>query len=202
MIGQIIQPLVQQFQKHLGWYWFSRYDCTAQDDSGDCDISKIPADFMDQSTKHYRSVRFRYTIQAEKTSEFETACGKLITDKDCAFSDFLPYVPLGDLADDRHLEEPRTPERQSERAELVVQNYFSLAKICLHALKGPDQDGHFFLPHYQKQPGTPTPPFSVIHHILCNMTDLPLWVGLDQLRPFGPTNQNQSSSPNIYRVHF
>jgi hypothetical protein len=202
MLGIIVHPVVQQFQKDLAWYWFTRYDCTAQMDEGDCDISKIPTEFMDQNTKHYRSVRFRYAIVPDKTTEFEKACLTFIDDAKCAASDFRAYSLIADLGNTRHLEDPRTPEREKERAQLVVENYFSLARICLHALRGPDQNGHFSLPHYQQQPGTPTPPFSAIHHVLCNMTDIPLFVGILQPRPFGPQNQNNQFEQHVYRVGF
>ena len=201
LIGNVIAPVVKQFQSCLDWYWFARYDCPAEMDKGDCNILQIPALFMDVKTKYYRSIRFRYAVGAAKREEMEVACKQMIDQTGCAISGFLAYDYVGDLGGDRHLEEPRTPQRQFERAQLVVENYSSIAKLILHALIGPDANGHFCLPHHINPDPSKETPFRVIHHILCNSTDVPLFVSVAHHTPGGPFNP-PSHEVRYHRVWF
>lgn len=201
LIGRIIVPLVSEYEARLNWFWFSRYDCTSEVDSNDCDISQIPNDFMHPESKHYRSVRFRYSLQSDCSSLFVNSCAKLITDVGCRISGFLPYDLVADLGGDDNLEEPRTVERRQRRAHLVVENYCSIAKLVIHALAGPDPNGCYSLPHHADDNPTHPTPFNRFHHIFCNVTDIPLYVTTAHHAPGGALNAVQHEL-RYHRVWF
>jgi hypothetical protein len=186
MIGQIVAPVVDQFHESLAWYWFTRYKEGRDGSAGDCDLARIPLDFMDQENDSYRSIRFRYAVAAEQCDALEERCRQLINEQGCAISDFRDYEILADLASDRHLEEPRTQERCERRARLVVEQYWAVSKLILDALQGPDEDGRYHLPHHSLSAAELVrgeTPFRTFHHIFCNSTDFPLYVELLQEVP-------------------
>jgi hypothetical protein len=131
---------------------------------------------MDPQTKQYKSVRFRYTVADERQSDLEDQCRRLINTAGCSISDFRDYPILEDLGGDRHLEEPRTAERRQRRAQLVVEDYCSIAKLILDALIGPDSDGRYCLPHHRDPDPQRETPFRVLHHVFCNATNVPLYI--------------------------
>lgn len=201
IIGHIIAPLVASYRKQLSWFWFTRYDLPPEEDSDDCDMSKIPVDFMDGQTRFFRSMRFRYSVASDEQSEFEDECTRLINSSNCAISDFRPYDLVTGLGDDRHLEENRTPERREERSDLVVQLYHRVAKLILHAIVGPDSEGRYCLPHHILRNPDQETPFHVFHHIYCNATDVPLYVRAVHHAPGGARNPPQHSV-QFHRVFF
>jgi len=190
VIGKIICPLVKIHENNLVWFWFTRYDLTKEQDSDDCDINKIPAAFMNPENQHYRSVRFRYCLSDELRESFEHECHTLIIEAQCTISGFRGFDFPEQLGDVRHLEGERTPERIQRRAQLVVENYCSVARLILDALSGPDGEGRYWLPHFNTDPWQSTP-FQVIHHIFCNSTDVPLYVQYPEHVPSGPTSKPQ-----------
>jgi hypothetical protein len=183
VFGAIIAPIVRKYRAGLKWFWFSRYGCPPELDSGDSDFSKVPADFGDPETREFRSVKFRYCLSVRSPyllkhlpKSFEARVRALVAEAGCLITDFRNYDYLADLGGLRHLEPDRTKERMKERADLVAENYCSVAKLILHALKGPDKAwGRYSLPHSFWGPYDGETPFHVIHHILCNMTFLPLY---------------------------
>ncbi len=199
MIGQIIRPSVRQFENSLDWYWFTRYVSPRDEAAVDCDLSAIPANFMDPQTGFYQSIRFRFAVKNDKRGDFENQCRGLIAEAGCAISDFLDYRILDDLGGERHLEEPRTPARRERRAQLVAENYYSVAKLILDALKGPDAEGRYHLPHHE--PFTGETPFQAFHHIFCNATDVPLYIRLVQEVPGDATRPPQFQEVQ-HRVRF
>jgi hypothetical protein len=199
MIGRIIAPVVRQSEDSLDWYWFTRYVTEADEAAGDCNLAAIPANFMHRETGYYQSMRFRYSVQDEAQADFEERCRALIGDAACAISGFLDYQILDDLGGTRHVEEPRTQERRERRAQLVAEHYYSVAKLILDALKGPDPDGRYHLPHHE--PFTGETPFQAFHHIYCNATDVPLFVRLIQQVPGDPTRPPRLEEVS-HRVRF
>ncbi len=187
--GRIIRPMVESCEKYLEWFWFTRYPTPKAESSGDCDIDKIQPTkrFVDPQTGHYHSIRFRYCIPKERVESFEYECGQLIGETGYSISGFLDYDYLTDLADERHLEEPRTVERIQERADLVANHYYSIAKLILHALSEPDECGRYHLPHHSNPVGDTL--FRIAHHIFCNATDVPLFVHYIVNAPGNPPQQ-------------
>lgn len=173
LLGHIIKPSIYEFEQALTWYWFTRYVQTPDGDSGDCVLSDIPKSFMDPGSRYYKSIRFRYAVADDKTGEFEDYVSSLIDHVGCAISDFREYNILEDLGGDRHIEEPRTPERRQRRAQLVVQNYFSVARLILDALAGPDGDRRYWLPHQKNYNPQQETPFGVFRHVYCNAIGVP-----------------------------
>ena len=175
-IARTIAPIVNQYEHDLHWFWFSRYMCPKELDGGDCNIDLIPSEYIEPKTKFYISVRFRYSVNSEICASMEASLQELVKKSGCAISDFRDYDMLQDLGGTRHLEEPRTAERQQQRADLVAANYHSIARLILHAIHGPDADGRYMLPHNMKIGQRDKTPFRVLHHIFCNMTDVPLFI--------------------------
>lgn len=180
VIGGIIAPLVRD-ELSPRWFWFSRYDCSPEMDSGDCDISKIPTDFMVPSNRHFRSVRFRYSVPEEARQAFEDRCLFFIRNVGCAISHFLPYDFLGDLGGARHLGGERTEPRQQCRARLVAEVYQAISRVVIDALVGPDLQGRYQV----EQNDSPENPlgcsFESIHHLFCNITNVPLRVLISKM---------------------
>ena len=173
LLGRIIAPSVSKFEQALTWYWFTRYVQPPDGDSGDCVLADIPESFMDAGNRTYKSIRFRYMVADDRTNEFEDYVRSLVDRIGCAVSDFREYPINEDLGGDRHIEEPRTPERRQRRAQLVVQNYFSVAKLVLDALAGPDVDGRYWLPHQKNYNPQQETPFGVFRHVYCNAIGVP-----------------------------
>ncbi|OEU71079.1 MAG: hypothetical protein BA863_05830 [Desulfovibrio sp. S3730MH75] len=201
VIGRIIAPVVTQFQDALEWYWFTRYVQPADGDTGDCKFAQIPQAFLDPHSGAHKSIRFRYAVEDDTCEAFEEECGRLIEDAGCAISDFRTYPILQDLGGDRHLEEPRTPERREKRAQLVVANYHSIAELILDALIGPDPEGHFSLPHKHDPDPQHETPFRVFHHIFCNASDVPLYVSAIHHVP-GDLQNGPKQEVQFHKVRF
>jgi hypothetical protein len=174
VIGSIIKPSVDNAEG-LEWFWFSRYDCTPEEDSDDCDITKIGKDFQNAQTGHYRSVRFRYSIEDAKADEHEKNCRLLIEKVRCRISDFLPFK-IETLGDNRHLGGDRSAVRQTNRANLVACLYHAVSRTVIDALTGPDAKCRFSVAHNDHGQNPLGSSFQTLHHLFCNITDVPLAV--------------------------
>ena len=201
VIGRIIKPVVANFLDALKWYWFTRYVQPPEGDTGDCNFDQIPQDFIHPQSGLHKSIRFRYAVNDDTCEAFEEQCRELIENVGCAISDFRTYPILEDLGGERHLEEPRTPERVENRANLVVANYHSIAALILDALIGPDEEGHFLLPHHHIADPQQETPFRVLHHIFCNASDVPLYVPLIHNVP-GNMQNGPKQEVQFHRVSF
>lgn len=179
VFARIIRPAVENYPT-LHWFWFSRYDCPANMDSGDCDISKIPAEFVVPQNEHHRSIRFRYSVEDSETESFEQACLTLIDQNGCRISDFRNHDLVADLGSDRHIGGDRSPERRQRRAKIIVQLYYATSLLALDALVGPDEHGRFRFEHNDSNDIPHDSSFETPHHVFCNITDVPLRVLVSQ----------------------
>ena len=201
LIGRIIAPVIREFEPSLEWYWFTRYVLPRDRSGGDCDIAAIPEDYGDPRQHLYQSIRFRYAISDEGRNDFEGRCRALINEEGCTTSGFLDYPIVSDLGNDEHLEEPRTIDRQERRAQLVVANYYSVARLILDALSGPEPDGSFRLPYRQDLDLERRTPFHKIHHIFCNATGIPLYFTTD-FPVLDPETNEQAAREFTWRLNF
>jgi hypothetical protein len=176
ILGQIIKPAVADCPD-LAWFWFSRYYCTAKQDGGDCDISKVPQDYTVPGAA-YRSVKFRYSVTEDALEEFERACAALIQKSGCFATDFRDYDYLGDLGAPRFLGGEWTPQRRRVRADLVAAQFCATCRLVLDTLAGPAADGKFTVEKdlVSKENPVANSPLESIHHIFCNSTAVPLVV--------------------------
>jgi len=181
VIGGIIAPIVRE-ELGLQWFWFSRYNCATEADSGDCDISQIPAEFMVPQNRHFRSVRFRYSIAEGSRQAFEDQCHSRIRDLGCCVSDFLNYDFLGDLGGDRHIGGERAEPRRKHRAQLVAEMYQAISRVVIDALVGPDPQGRYRVEQNDNPENPLGSSFESLHHLFCNITDVPLRVLISQMR--------------------
>jgi len=179
-IGGIIAPIVRG-ELSPQWFWFSRYDCPPEVDSGDCDISQIPAQFMIPQNRHFRSIRFRYSIAEESRQAFEDQCHSRIRDAGCSISDFRNYDFFGDLSGPRHLGGDRTRPRQERRAQLVAELYQAISRLVIDALVGPDPQGRYGVEHNDDPQNPLGSSFESLHHLFCNITNVPLRVLISQM---------------------
>ncbi|MFH2119957.1 MAG: hypothetical protein ABIJ25_06115 [Pseudomonadota bacterium] len=177
VFGRIIRPTVKGGTA-LNWYWFSRYNCPATMDSDDCDITKIPDSFMVPNNKHYRSIRFRYSIPDSECASFEEHCQSEIDQNNCRVSDFRKYDVVGDLGSDRHIGGERSSERRRRRADVIARLYWMVSQLALDSLAEPDAQGRFSFEHNDSHPLNSS--FEAPHHVFCNITDVPLRVLISQ----------------------
>lgn len=190
LFGQVILPVVRGSQG-LNWYWFSRYICPARQDAGDCNISKIPSDYVFPGTDNYRSVRFRYSIRDSECTDFENQCRSTLEKHNCRISDFLDYDAVADLGSDRHIGTDRAASRRSHRSDLVANLYWAMSQLALDALTGPDLDGRYRFEHNDSKEIPLGSSFEIPHHIFCNITDVPLRILVSQTAigtDFSPPN--------------
>jgi len=181
VIGGIIAPVVSEKEQGLEWFWFSRYDCTARIDSADCDINKIPREFMDSQSNNFKSVRFRYSIEDKYFKEFEEHLKNKVLEAGCSVSDFRDYDFLGDLGSNRHIGGERIDERKQQRAYLVAKLYDAISRIVIHALTGPDDKGIYRIEHNDDKQNPLGSSFETLHHLFCNITAVPTRVLISQM---------------------
>jgi hypothetical protein len=178
VIGGIIAPTLGH-EPGLRWFWFSRYCCSAERDSDDCDISAIPDEFR-LPNGLLRSVRFRYSITDERCQAFESSCQFNISNLGCWVSDFRTFDFTGDLGSDRHVGGERTELRRQTRAQLVAEFYHAISRLVVHALIGPDELGRYELETNDSPQNPLDSSFETLHHLFCNITDVPLRVFASQ----------------------
>jgi hypothetical protein len=179
VLGNIIEPAVTDADG-LDWFWFSRYKCPPGVDSGDCDITKIPPNFQ-RPDGNFHSLRFRYSIQIDHQEAFESKIQNLLNARSCHISDFRNYDFLDDLGGERHTGGERTPERQQRRADLVAQFYNATADLVMDALVGPDEEGRFSIEKNDNSQNPLGSSFESLHHLFCNITNVPLRVLVSQI---------------------
>ena len=179
LVGTILVPVLKEYQG-IHCFWFSRYDCTAENDSGDCDINIIKQHVTPMTNGHFRSVRFRYRVSKEAAESFEARLQEQISKLDCHVSDFRSYDWVGDLGGERHLAAPRSSERKQARADLVGECYCSISKLVIATLVGPDADGRYSPEVNDNNQNPQNSTFESIHHLFCNISAVPLRVYLTQ----------------------
>jgi hypothetical protein len=186
LMGRVIRPVVSDFTKSIHWFWFSRYDMEVNrpgEERGDCDFERIPDAFkraVAPGGPRHRSLRFRFEIEDSAQQAFEDRLRELIEGNGYAISGTLPYSEEGDLGSNRHLgNENRQPERRSPRARFVTHVYQSICELALDALVESEPTTHRFRferNDHENNPHRST--FETIHHMLCNITSVPVAVWL------------------------
>jgi hypothetical protein len=113
-------------------------------DANDCVLNLIPPGFLRKD--RYRCLRFRYCVR-------NLACEKrLLREIERAgfwASDCRDYDWVKDLGQDHYVEPPRTEKRKGERALLCINTYYSMGRLLMHCLQGPDEQGNYWLPHHE-----------------------------------------------------
>lgn len=180
IIGHIIKPLVTS-GIHLNWFWFSRYVSPRSGDVGDCDINQIPEIYgiypgnqNPQYSDLYRSIRFRYSVPNNFQDEFESQAMRFIEHAGCAVSDFRDYDFLGDLGGPRFIENNVSQVRKEERANLVVDYLHSISKLIVDCIEVLHTTEGFALEKSTSMENPNGSIFESLHHLLCNMTNVPL----------------------------
>ena len=181
IVGAIIAPAISQ-EQNLEWFWFSRYELTAQQDADDCDIRDIPQGFLNPQNQFYRSIRFRYSITEEARQTFENRIQNQITKHGCWISDFRDYPFLEDLGGNRHIGGERTPDRRQHRAQLVARLYQAISELVVDTLVGPDEEARYQAEKNDDSRNNPLgSTFESVHHLFCNITDVPTRVLVSQM---------------------
>jgi hypothetical protein len=179
LIGKIFQPLTTEFVDALIWFWFSRYVQSA-DDSGDCEISKIADEFKQPLSPSggpvHRSLRLRFNIDDQlKCTAFEQRATELIGTGGYRITDFRDYDQVADTGSNRFLGvENRQSRRAEQRAKLTTSFYFSISKLVIDALVGPDEHGRFRMETNDDSRENPRgSTFQSLLHLFCNITQVP-----------------------------
>lgn len=201
LLGRVIAPLTHEHPSLL-WFWFSRYVQERDEDVGDCDISQIPASFEFPGSL-LCSVRFRYALPEEDRLSFEARAQELIDASGARVSDFREYDWVGDLGGDRFVGEDRSDVRRQIRAELVVAFCTAVSRLTLDCLRGPGRKGRYRLEENDSPQNPYGSSFESLHHLFCNMTDVPTFVLLDGGQPathWMPRTAN--GEPSAFRLRF
>ncbi len=175
LVGKVFHPLTMQFADSLRWFWFSRYATDDPAESGDCDISQIPANYKQGG---HRSMRFRFSIKNNRQKQFERTGEAIISAKGYAISDFRAYDFIADTGNSRFLgNENRQAGRKEQRADLVTQFYAAISRLVVDALVGPDENGRYRLETNDDHANNPQgSTFQSLLHLFCNITDVPTQV--------------------------
>jgi len=171
IFGRIIKPLVMAHSE-LRWYWFLRYGESKTSGSLDFDANRIADEFFVNGIG--RLVRFRFSMRSDDFPAFESHGSDLFQQEGCGFSHWPDYGGLGELGGARFCGENGLSKPSSERAGLNAAMLYSLSRIVLHSLIGPDSEGRHQMEKntYEENPNGST--FESLHHCFCNMTGVPL----------------------------
>lgn len=170
ILGEIIVPFVSQYERQLEWFWFSRYYCHREVDSGSCDIEKLLKECFNSDDCH-RSLRFRFRISDTNPKPIEQALEDRIKKAKCVITDIRDYPVINDLASERFAPRGLSIERKINRAKLITNLYYSISKIVLDCLVK-DKDGKWKIeecPNNNNYFGTI---FESLHHLFCNITSV------------------------------
>lgn len=180
LVGRVFGPISKEFGEDFEWFWFSRYGSTVGGDSADCDISRIPDEYKKELQPgvgpFHRSMRFRFCASdAAKCAEIEERARELIRKYAYCVSDFRDYDHVADTGGYRFLGiENRQSGRAEERAELTVKFYWSVSRLVVDALVGPDLNARF---HFETSDDRNNNPrgstFQSLLHLFCNITNVP-----------------------------
>jgi len=194
VVGCVVAPLVH---KHgIERFWFSRYGEGANGSGGDTDLQKIPALFRHPQADFYRSVRFRLWLPAtvDRTA-FENELFDTVVKVSCAIADVRSYPDIDDLAWERFCGGDYTLSRRAERRDRMRDFLSSTARLFVHMLEGPNAQGEFRLEENKVRDTNPdSVTFQSIHHLFCNMTEVPLTVFVRN--PVAGTHQYVTPDPD------
>lgn len=180
VLGRVIEPQVQIYPD-LEWFWFSCYREEEEGSMGDCCLKMIPKDFkhFENGRVYWNSIRFRFAIDDDKMPAFRCTFRSRIEECGCAISDFREFRMLEQIAIERFLGEPRTPQRKERRAALVTSFLHVISELVLHSLVGsPEGQRYHFESNDMKRENPLGSSFESMHHMFQNMTRVPWFVEL------------------------
>jgi hypothetical protein len=178
LMGKVFRPLTTEFAHSLNWYWFSRYEQSA-DDSGDCDVSKLPTDYKQPIPGYgpfHRSMRLRFSVsEFADVTRFERRAEELIFGGEYWVSDFRDYDFIADTGNNRFLGvENRERGKSEKRALAIVNFYHATSALVLDALVGPNEAGRFRMETNDERQQNPRgSTFQSLLHLFCNITNAP-----------------------------
>lgn len=171
--GKILQPFVNVSE--ISWFWFTRYMEDDSGSNGDSDLTDIPNGFRHPHQDIYRSVRLRIWLEKQERGQVEQSLNKTVSDAGCWIADLRDYDDLNDLANHRFCGEPFEESRREVRRDLMREFLCSSSKLFFHMLQGPDSKGSYYLERNIDRLQNPEEnTFQSIHHLFCNLTDVPL----------------------------
>jgi hypothetical protein len=172
LIGRVFGPLTAEFAASLQWCWFPRYVSPA-DESGDCEIAQIPAEYKEGGL--HRSMRFRFSIADADQASFERRGQELVSSNGYQVFDFRAYDHVADRGNNRFLgTEYRHDGRNELRALLITHFFMAVSRLTIDALVGPSEQGRFRLESNDDQLQNPRgSTFQSLLHLFCNITNVP-----------------------------
>jgi len=175
IVGRIIAPLISKYS--ISEFWFSRYGQDKNGSSQDTDLTKIPSHF--ESSGSWRSVRFRLWLSPHHQQAFESDLFDRVKDANCAIADLRVYDPFSDLAKTSLCGGEFSDARRHQRKDIVRDFLCATSRLFIHMLEGPNHLGEFEL---EKNPDRANCPdeatFQYVHHLFCNLTEVPLSVSV------------------------
>lgn len=174
VLGRIVLPLFLSHCDQLHWLWFTKYVSRLGDDDGDCEIDKLPSGYLLNGV--HRSIRLRFSSQKGSQRVIEANGQELVNSANCFITDWRDYDVVKDLGGDRFAGAGADLVRRTERAKLVVEFLYTTSKLVLSCLISSGNNGRW---QFEDNPNQQNPYHSSsesIHHLFCNMTQVPLYV--------------------------
>ena len=118
---------------------------------------------------------FRFDISDAEQQNFDNALDVLLNQFDYQVpGGVIAYDYLADLGGDRHVGNlNRNAARRQQRADLVALHYMSTSRLILDCLIGPDPQQRYLLETNDDPQNPQQSSFESLHHLFCNMTNVP-----------------------------
>ena len=177
VLGNIINPIKREYK--LLNFWFSKYDCSIDIDSDDCNMNKILEKIQPDEYNNLKSIRFRYDSSSTIFPDhLKSDLQERIKQFNCVISDFRDYDYIKNLSNEQHLSDENILDVEdiNIRAELISNLYCAISKLTLHNLVGPNIDGYYDFEYNHDTPFNSS--FAIPFHLFCNITQIPTEVYL------------------------
>lgn len=175
ILGDIVKPIITEFDDAISWIWVTRYAGPYLDDNLPVGIS-IPQEF--HANDFYRFVVFRLHVNSDFREAVQTKTIELVRNAGC-FSDprgWIQYDPVGDVGGDRFIRNDAERSERTERARLIISFVDITIRLMLHSLSKDEFDRWVIEPNMIPEQNPKGSMFESVRHLFCNATGVPTTV--------------------------
>lgn len=175
ILGSVVKPLYKQYTDGIGWLWATRYwgPYDAQDPPLNC---VLPNEYCSDGS--YRYITFRANVMGSLRKEFHERALKLVSETGCFSTDWKNYDIVRDLGSNRFVASVANEVDRAKRAKLVVQFIDATVTLMLDSLIQDTQGKWTTEPNNDHQQNPHGSYLESVHHLFCNATGVPTFVGL------------------------
>jgi len=171
ILGELVKPLVSQFQDAIEWVWVTRY-------SGPYDANSpplgqpVPSNFL--ADNHYRYVILRIATPSPFPQTMKDTTTGLAERAGCLLlpQNWSPYDILNDLGTNRFIQQDGTTDERLRRAHLVARFVDAVVRLSLDSLIR-QPDGKWILEPNISNENPHGSLFESVHHLMCNHAGVP-----------------------------